>query len=128
MSEEIIKVVDALAAKLGIAIDWTAANMMPYLQQLADRYIGYEIATNIYWIVVWAFAAIVLWILCYTCYRKADFEDGGDNWAFAFGLTGFAGMLVTAIFVGTLFCNVKEIITCIMLPEQVILDYLKGMM
>ena len=128
MSEEIIKVIDVLAAKFGVVIDWTAANMMPYLQQLADRYIGYEIATNIYWIVAWAFMAIVLWILCYVCYRKADFRYDGDNWAFAFGLTGFTGMIVTAIFVSTLFCNVKEIITCIMLPEQVILDYLKGMM
>lgn len=128
MSEEIIKVIDALAAKFGIAIDWTAANMMPYLQQLAERYISYTIASNIYWIVVWAFVTIVLWILCYTCYRKANFADDEDAWAFAFGLTGLAGIIVTAIFVGTLFFNVKEIITCIMLPEQVILDYLKGMM
>ena len=34
MSEEIIKVLDALAEKFGVAVDWTSANVIPYLEQL----------------------------------------------------------------------------------------------
>lgn len=34
MSEEVIKILDALAEKFGLAIDWTSANVLPYLQQL----------------------------------------------------------------------------------------------
>ena len=32
MSNEIIKVLDALSDKLGIAVDWTSENVLPYLQ------------------------------------------------------------------------------------------------
>lgn len=32
MSVEVIKVLDALVEKFGIAIDWTSANVLPYLQ------------------------------------------------------------------------------------------------
>lgn len=30
MSEEVIKILDALAEKFGLAIDWTSANVLPY--------------------------------------------------------------------------------------------------
>lgn len=39
MSEEVIKILDALAEKFGLAIDWTSANVLPYLQQLCDKYV-----------------------------------------------------------------------------------------
>lgn len=47
MSEEIIKILDALADKFGIAIDWTSSNVLPYLQQLCTKYVRCEIATSI---------------------------------------------------------------------------------
>ena len=34
MSDEVVKILDALADKFGIAINWTSANVIPYLQQL----------------------------------------------------------------------------------------------
>lgn len=36
MSNEIIKVLDDLSERLGIAIDWSSQNVMPYLQDLMD--------------------------------------------------------------------------------------------
>ena len=47
MSKEIIKILDALAEKAGLAIDWTSANVFPYLQQLCSKYVTYEITTSI---------------------------------------------------------------------------------
>ena len=46
MSEEIIKVLDALAEKFGVAVDWTSANVIPYLEQLCSKCVNYEIATS----------------------------------------------------------------------------------
>ena len=54
MSEEIIKVLDDLGDRFGIAIDWTSENVLPYLQNLMDRFITYNIAMNILYIVVCA--------------------------------------------------------------------------
>lgn len=52
MSNEIIKVIDALAAKFGIAVDWTSANVLPYLETLCGKYVDYEIMTSAVWIVI----------------------------------------------------------------------------
>ena len=43
MSNEIIKVLDDLAARFGVAIDWTAENIMPYLTEIFKRHTTYEI-------------------------------------------------------------------------------------
>lgn len=132
MSEEIIKVIDVLAAKLGIAIDWTSANVTPYLQQLAERYISYEIANNIYWIVVWVVVTIAAWVSCFVCYRKSQWKEFGfddESWTCWTAITfGIIGVIATLIALIVTLVYGKDIIACIMLPEMVILDYLKGMM
>lgn len=46
MSEEIIKVFDYIGEKLGVAIDYTQKNIQPYLEDLWNRYITYEIVVN----------------------------------------------------------------------------------
>ena len=52
MSEEIIKVLDALAEKFGLAVDWTSANVIPYLEQLCGKYVNYEIVTSVVWLIL----------------------------------------------------------------------------
>lgn len=52
ISSEIIKVLDYLGEKFGIAIDWTSKNVLPYLQALVDKFIKWEISTSIVWIVL----------------------------------------------------------------------------
>ena len=59
MSEEIIKVLDALAEKFGLAVDWTSANVVPYLEQLCGNYVNYEIATSVVRIMLWLLFFIV---------------------------------------------------------------------
>lgn len=58
MSDEIIKVLDDLSERLGIAIDWSSQNVMPYLQDLMDRYINLEITGSVIWIVISVLAII----------------------------------------------------------------------
>ncbi len=45
MSEEIIKVLDDLGQRFGVVIDWTAENVLPYIEDLLKRIVYYEIAT-----------------------------------------------------------------------------------
>lgn len=40
MSEQIIQVLDYLGKKLGLTIDWTSENVLPYVQTLCDKYIN----------------------------------------------------------------------------------------
>ena len=51
-SEQIIKVIDNLCEKFGIAIDWTSNNMLPYIQQLGDKIVKYDLYTSVFWLVL----------------------------------------------------------------------------
>ena len=51
-SNEIIKILDDLGKRIGFAIDWSNKNVMPYLEELMRRFITWEIATSIIWIVL----------------------------------------------------------------------------
>lgn len=130
MSEEIIKVIDVLAAKLGIAIDWTETNVMPYLQQLMERYIDYEIAMSWFWIISLFAPTIVAWVvtcLLYPMAKKKYFDDGyGVCWAF-FGSATLAVMF-TVIFVIVGLVQTVDIITCTILPDKAIVEYLSTLM
>lgn len=46
MSDEIIKVIDAIAEKFGIAIDWTAENVMPLVTETLEQLITYKKVLN----------------------------------------------------------------------------------
>lgn len=47
MSDEIIKILNALAEKFGIMVDWSQQNIQPYLQDLMYRVIQYNLATSV---------------------------------------------------------------------------------
>ena len=46
-SNEVITILNDLCAKFGIAIDWTADNVMPYIQDLGNRFISYTLTMTI---------------------------------------------------------------------------------
>lgn len=48
MSNEFISAINALADKLGFAIDWTAENMLPVVQELIHRYARYLIVDSVF--------------------------------------------------------------------------------
>ena len=85
MSEEIIKVLDALAEKFGLAVDWTSANVIPYLEQLCGKYVNYEIVTSVIWllfgIVCLIFGRVLFKKIRY-CFDKSDDmdEENGYSW------------------------------------------------
>lgn len=59
-SEEIIKIFNALAKKLGVVIDWTSENVVPYIMDLFERWQKYEIISTI----VLFIGLLVVCILC----------------------------------------------------------------
>ena len=58
MSEEIIKVLNYICGQFGLAIDWTAENVMPQMIDIFSRYRMYEIVINIIWMIVFMAFAI----------------------------------------------------------------------
>lgn len=128
MSEEIIKVLDNLCAKFGIAIDWTSENVVPYLEQLAKKFINYEIATSIVWIAFWGLFLAIALIVARKAIPKADWSDEYDPWAWLTVL----GVVLSIAF-GIAFCVAlidqgMDITTCLTFPEKEIFEYVKTLM
>ncbi|MCU6009137.1 hypothetical protein H3U41_19955, partial [Clostridioides difficile] len=70
-SEQIIKILDNLSDKFGMTIDWSNKNVIPYLQTLTTKYINYEIATSVFWIII-CVIGVILGILLIYMDRKYD--------------------------------------------------------
>ncbi len=129
-SSQFIEIFDHLCQKFGIAIDWTAQNVIPYVTALCGRMIKYIIFKDIILIFVVAGIFYLLWRLTALCCRKEnkwdpDFHYGkilNDSYVFGWISRGAGAILSIAWIVKC----VLTIIRCVYLPEFVIVDYLSG--
>ena len=131
MSQEIIKVLDNLAQKFGIAIDWTSQNILPYLQDLMSRYISLQNAYAVTWIVISTIILIISFIIMFKSINKIKkdskqikFYDVLDD-----SPSAFWGIICSSffilIFLIVILCNIFGLFQNIFTPEITILNYLK---
>ncbi len=128
MSEEIIKVLDALAEKFGLVIDWTAVNVIPYIKELCIKCVNYEIATS----TIWMLFGIGFLIMGGILFKKKKYYheksdcDNKDNQAsddvemigMGFRISIIVGLIITI-------CQLFDIVTCFIIPEKIIIEQLK---
>lgn len=125
-SEELIKVLEYLGGKIGIAIDWTAANTLPYLQELCEKFITYEIWTSFAWIAFMWGVLLILWIVTTPCWIVAAKKDWNLSEPACFIIGSFvvislcwsiAAIAVTGV-------QIFDIITAIYFPEKTIYEFI----
>lgn len=127
MSEEIIKVLDDLGEKFGIAIDWTSQNLTPYLQDLATRFISLKNAQAIVWIIISIITLVVssiVIILAKRWVKKNGYDSYDDEYILAVTTYLIAGALI-GIFTIVFTSNVFGLIQNIFIPELSIYEYIK---
>ncbi len=139
MSNEIIKVLDSLGEKLGIAIDWTAENVQPYLKDLMERFIDYKMIINIIGVVISLLIIFLLAVIFKRTVIKSykyckENEKSIGIWDYYNGeirieFEAVIFMIIVSIFtllpsLIALFINTTGIIENICLPEKVLIDYI----
>lgn len=127
MSDQIIAVLDNLCTKFGIAIDWTSENVLPYVMELAGKFIKYEIVTSIVWCVVISvllFVAFKAYKWFHTKHKEYTLDTGLEIADMAFAII-LSAMIIAAIF--TIPKEIFDIVTCITFPEKAIFEYIKPM-
>ena len=127
VSKQIIEVLDALCNKFGIVIDWTSQNIVPYIETLCKKFITFEIATSIMYIVLFVVLFIISCIVAKCWSRKAaavrwdcDRVEGivgiiSIAIAVALGITCVAGVPM----------QIHDIIEAVTFPEKTIIEYIK---
>ena len=120
-SSQFIEVLDALCDKIGIAIDWTSQDVVPYVTDLAARIIAYEISTNVAWIVIAAIVFLIVWKMTKRdC--KADAFD--EEWLLGWAIRIVAGILCFI----AISCQVFDIIEAVALPEKTLYVFITRLM
>lgn len=127
-SNEVIAILNDLCTKFGIVIDWTAENVIPYIQDLGNRFIAYTMTIAI---VSLSIKFIFLFIGLYIIYKSIKWGKEDDDSAgpimlgiLGFGITFFSSL--TIIFSG--WTNIQTIIACIYIPESIIIEYIKTLL
>lgn len=122
VSSEVIEILDYLGDKLGIAIDWTNENIIPYLQTLINKFIKWEISTSIVWIVI----AVFLIIFCLILMNLKGIRE--INIEVCDGMLWIpAGIFIFGFFV-VICVQAFDIVECNVFPEKVLYDYITGML
>lgn len=131
VSDQIIAVINDLCAKLGFAIDWSAENILPKVEELCAKYISYEIWTSVAWIALWCGITLLMWIIAGTLLHKERKQDEVDRWDFDSRAMPFVTVVmivvaalasfITVCVVGT---QIFDIIEAIVFPEKTIYDFI----
>lgn len=128
MSEEIIKILDNLGERLGIAIDWTSENILPYLQDLMSRFIGLKNVQAIIWLVISAVVILLTILVIIGTIKYIKKQDKTsyeyEDKIFICGLIDFVIGIVAIIFLTILLCNTFGLIQNIYTPELTLLEYI----
>lgn len=137
VSDQIIKVLDALSEKFGVAIDWTSNNILPYVQELGDRIIKYDLCKSVFNIVLSILAIVACVVLAKSiCKAKKQFETTGDEnifWEYVCGasptfltfLLLIVGVMLLIVSSIAIVGNFNDIIQDIILPEKTIVEFIK---
>lgn len=133
VSDQIIQVLDALCEKFGIAIDWTSANVLPYLTTLMSKLVLWEIWSSVAWMGIFAILVVisVIGIKRLTPVFKAGIERDKRtydcDWQIG-SILAIIGLcilyLATILVIGT---QIMDIIKCCTFPEMFIFEYIQGL-
>ena len=122
VSGEIIKILDDLGKRFGVAVDWTSTNVIPYLEDLGSRFIKYEITMNVIWMVLALIVGVTVLLMLrkYKEFGVTTYSDGSKDYSsrilFCIPAIGIP-LLVFMV-------NMFDIVPCVLLPEKVIIEEL----
>lgn len=112
-SDETIKVLNDLGDKLGVVVDWSSDNVIPYIQMIMKKWATYEIWSSVIWII---FGLLILGVagIFYKYYKK----DTSTTWNYAFMWI----FIIIGVFI--IMFQVEDIVRCVTFPEKLIINEL----
>ena len=119
ISDETIKILNHLGEKIGISIDWTSQNILPYVQELCGKYIKWEIATSITWIIIATIVFVLGIIVCEKILKVMDNWEG----IFMYRVIEFFVVVIFFLVAGN---QVLDIVKCSTFPELAVYEYVSS--
>lgn len=123
IADQIIQVIENLAQKFGIVVNWSSENILPTIEQLMDKYVAYEISTSIMWIIVLCITAVlcVIGYIVIILHREELYFGADDIVAATICLALIIGSIAIPLII-----QIADIIKCNIVPELVIVEYIRS--
>lgn len=128
MADQIIQVLDNLSERIGVTIDWSSENVLPYVQELFTKLVNYRLTTSIIWLVV---ASILIVVSVVTIkkairtYRLWQDDEASDDAAFGWWALSIILLIVVVLII--LFQS-PVTIRCLTFPELEVYKYISDLM
>ena len=133
VSEQVIKVLDAVCDKFGIAIDWTSNNVIPYIQELGNKIITYDICNSIMWLVIGSAISLTIAILIkkFLNKKKLEAKERMNDYYYTDGSLDEGAwccyaMIIVLIIIAIILTasNIQDIIQDVVFPEKTIIEFI----
>lgn len=128
MADQIIQVLDDLSERIGVSIDWSSENVLPYVQELFTKLVNYRLTTSIIWLVV---ASILIVVSVVTIkkairtYRLWQDDEASDDAVFGWRALSIILLIVVVLII--LF-QTPVTIRCLTFPELEVYKYISDLM
>ena len=121
-SDQIIAVLDDLCRRFGVVIDWTSQNIAPYLAELSEKFIAFEVKTSWFWIIFMSSLVVVLWACSLVHSLIHGFDSDGSY------VYGIIAICVTVVVIAVSGFQIYDIIACETFPEKILLREIKELL
>ena len=128
MADQIIQVLDDLSERIGVSIDWSSENVLPYVQELFTKLVNYRLTTSIIWLVVAAALIVVSVVIikkAIRTYRLWQDDEASDDAAFGWWALSIILLIVVVLII--LF-QAPVTIRCLTFPELEVYKYISDLM
>ena len=128
MSSEVSEVLNTLGEKFGLFVDWSQQNVQPYIEDLMQRVVQYNLAINICWLVVSTILFVVGIIFISRIIKRVrsgdDLSIDEEPIAVATAVVSFFGIVIGITMIPI---SIGHIFQCLYLPEMVFIEELKSL-
>lgn len=117
VSKQVIEILNALCEKIGIVVDWSNENVLPYAIEIMQKIVKYEIATSTVWISI----ALVFGLITYKIVKFYNKENNSYSVKF---WSNFTGIVIAIILIPIIIIQIFDIVKCVTFPEMIIYDFI----
>ncbi|MBO5037732.1 MAG: hypothetical protein J6D42_11720 [Clostridia bacterium] len=133
VADQIIQVIEYLGQKFGIAIDWSAENVLPLAQTLMERIARWCIAENVFFVALSLVGLIVGIIIFSISAQKLPKLDSYDEDEHEYRATLYIGGIIIFVIIGIagaigLCVNTYHLVQSICFPELAVFEYIQSFM
>lgn len=139
MDKELCNIIDKIAEKIGVAIDWSSENVMPYIQDVMQRYRTKSIVENV---IIMAVSSIIITICVIIAVKitkgiinglqnaeSSIWFDTDYDMVSAFSIATCIIIAFSFVISGIVLCDATgKLMGWLYVPEVKLLEVLKGFM